>query len=387
MSMSTGDVRRPFTAKQTKAVAADDASPEDADQVETEADDDAAEAESTSTRAPAAKKAAAKKAGARASGGAAARGTAATGGSGTRGTAASGGSAARGAAAKASPAKAAPAKSTPSAKSASTAASPASPAKSTSPAAKSTSSGAKTTSRPATATGRPGSRPAVKAGGKGRKPITPVKVHKERNWGPIAMFGGAGLVALLIIGFAAFQLYRQANQPTWQDRAAGIDGINNYIQSNPDWFAYGPEGNHKAGQLTYPSNPPVGGVHNDRWQNCMGDVYTSQIAKEHAVHSLEHGAVWVAYRPDLPQDQIDKLAAKVRDRSFMMMSPYPGLDRPISLQAWGYQLKVDSPDDGRIDDFIGALRQNATQEPQATCSSGITDATPTPIDLPPAGTP
>ena len=44
------------------------------------------------------------------------------------------------------------------------------------------------------------------------------------------------------------------------------------------------------------------------------------------------------------------------------MSPYEGLDKPISLQAWGYQLKVDNADDGRIDEFIKALRENASVE-------------------------
>ena len=39
--------------------------------------------------------------------------------------------------------------------------------------------------------------------------------------------------------------------------------------------------------------------------------------------------------------------------------------------------------DKRIDDFIDALRLNATQEPQAGCSGGITDATPTPLDMAP----
>ena len=91
----------------------------------------------------------------------------------------------------------------------------------------------------------------------------------------------------------------------------------------------------------------------------MGDVYTSQIANEQAVHALEHGAVWITYKPDLPQDQIDKLASRVRDVEFTMMSPYPGLDSAISLQAWGYQLKVDNANDGRIDEFISALRKNA----------------------------
>src|SRR5262245_54171264 len=67
--------------------------------------------------------------------------------------------------------------------------------------------------------------PAKGAGGKGRKPVTPVKVSQGTNWGPIALFGGAGLLAVLIIGFGAFQLIRQANQPSWQERAAGIEGI------------------------------------------------------------------------------------------------------------------------------------------------------------------
>jgi hypothetical protein len=83
---------------------------------------------------------------------------------------------------------------------------------------------------------------------------------------------------------------------------------------------------------------------------------------------MEHGAVWVTYRPDLPSDQVEKLAKRVRGNSYMLMSKYPGLDKPISLQAWGYQLKVDNADDGRIDDFIRILRQNATQEPGAECA-------------------
>ena len=102
----------------------------------------------------------------------------------------------------------------------------------------------------------------------------------------------------------------------------------------------------------------------------MGDVYDSQIAKEQATHSMEHGAVWITYRPDLPKAQVDELASKVRNQTFMLMSPYPGLDAPISLQAWGYQLKVDSASDPRIAKFITALRYNPKTTPEygASCS-------------------
>ena len=60
------------------------------------------------------------------------------------------------------------------------------------------------------------------------------------------------------------------------------------------------------------TNPPVGGAHNPTWQNCMGDVYAAPIANEHAVHSLEHGAVWITYQPGLPADQVDKLQQQGR---------------------------------------------------------------------------
>ncbi len=63
------------------------------------------------------------------------------------------------------------------------------------------------------------------------------------------------------------------------------------------------------------------------------------------------------------------------------MSPVDGLSNNISLQAWGYQLKVDTADDDRIDSFIRALRVNATQEPNAGCSSGVTATGTTPREI------
>jgi hypothetical protein len=80
----------------------------------------------------------------------------------------------------------------------------------------------------------------------------------------------------------------------------------------------------------------------------------------------------VTYKQGLPADQVNELKGKVEGRDYMLMSPVADLDKNVSLQAWGYQLKVDTVDDPRIDDFISALRQNATVEPNAACSSGVT---------------
>ena len=210
-------------------------------------------------------------------------------------------------------------------------------------------------------------------GGKGpRKPITPVKVAQQRSWGPILLFVAVGALAAAIIGYGAFAVIKGSE--SWEDRAAGIDGITNYRETDPGMLT----ANHKSGPQTYKTSPPVGGDHNAAWQNCMGDVYDAPIANEHAVHSMEHGAVWITYKPGLPQDQIDALAGKVRGTEFMLMSPVDGLSNNISLQAWGYQLKLDSADDDRIDSFIRALRLNATQRRSAGCSRGWTPTGTTP---------
>ncbi|MDI1459709.1 DUF3105 domain-containing protein [Catellatospora sp. KI3] len=229
--------------------------------------------------------------------------------------------------------------------------------------------------------GKPGAKPGEKTpagaktppkGPKG-KPITPIKVNQGRNWGPIAMFTAVGVLAAGIIGYGAWQAFKPPFD--WEGAAKAIPGIVDYRETNAADLTR----THAYGTQTYKQSPPVGGNHNEVWQQCMGNVYDAPIPNEHAVHALEHGAVWVAYRSDLPADQVAKLAAKVTGKEYMLMSPIEKLDKPISLQAWGFQLKLDSADDKRIDDFITDLRINATQEPGAVCSNGNTATGVTPL--------
>ncbi|GAA2363137.1 hypothetical protein Cme02nite_40930 [Catellatospora methionotrophica] len=215
-----------------------------------------------------------------------------------------------------------------------------------------------------TTTGGTGGKTPPKSGGP-RKPITPIKVNQGRNWGPIAMFVAVGVIAVGIIGWGAWAAFKPGGAGyDWETRAGGISGINHVTTELKSNHTYNPE--------KYEQSPPVGGTHSYVWQQCMGNVYDAPIPNEHAVHSLEHGAVWITYRSDLPADQVAALAAKVEGKEMMLMSPVVNLDKPISLQAWSYQLKVDNASDSRIDDFIGALRVNATQEPGAVCSGGNT---------------
>lgn len=121
----------------------------------------------------------------------------------------------------------------------------------------------------------------------------------------------------------------------------------------------------EAGEL-----PPVGGVHSPRWQNC--GVYDRPVDTKNAVHSMEHGAVWIAYQPELPGEDVSILRNLVGDQSYLLLSPFPGLKSPVVLSAWGIQLEVDSVDDGRVAEFVSAYRLGPqTPEFGAACSGGV----------------
>lgn len=130
------------------------------------------------------------------------------------------------------------------------------------------------------------------------------------------------------------------------------------------------ERGHTEAPVTYAQTPPVGGIHNPAWQNC--GIYDAPIADENGVHSLEHGAVWITYQPELDATAVAQLRDLVRGRPFALLSPYPGLPAPVVASAWGLQLEVDDAGDARLTRFLDTYAQGPqTPEPGAVCYGGV----------------
>ena len=127
--------------------------------------------------------------------------------------------------------------------------------------------------------------------------------------------------------------------------------------------------NHVEATIAPTALPPLGGDHDPVWQNC--GTYDEPVPVANAVHSLEHGAVWVAYRPDLPEDEVAALRELVEGEPYALLSPYPDLAAPVVLTAWGVQLELDDAGDERIPTFLTKyLQGEQTPEPGASCSGG-----------------
>jgi hypothetical protein len=217
---------------------------------------------------------------------------------------------------------------------------------------------------PGRATGRPGggsgsSRASGQRGGRGRTRPPANVVTPQKPWGLIAAAVVVVVFAAAVIGYAVVQVNKaNADKVTSADQIAGLKTYD---------YAAGQE--HVATPVTYTESPPVGGPHDPEWADCTGTVYDVDIRHENAVHSMEHGATWIAYNPDtISASDLAILKKLVEGRSGLLLSPYAGLTSPISLQSWNHQLFVDSATDKRVQQFADFMTFNAAFYPEVGAS-------------------
>lgn len=182
----------------------------------------------------------------------------------------------------------------------------------------------------------------------------------KRRRGQVVWWTVGSTVALLIVGLIAASIVFAPPPPKQYDAGgtgAQIEDVETF-QNVAD---------HVEGTVDYEQSPPAGGPHNPVWLNC--GTYDQPVPNENAVHSMEHGAVWVTYDADtLSGDQLTALKAQL-PATYTILSPYDGLDSPIVLSNWNHQLKLDSADDERIGEFFEEYwRSQNAPEPNAACT-------------------
>ncbi|ATZ26994.1 DUF3105 domain-containing protein [Streptomyces lavendulae] len=193
------------------------------------------------------------------------------------------------------------------------------------------------------------------------------KARDRRN--KFLAIGISTVIVAGLVGFGSWLLIeqKQKDKDTAAARKAPVSG-------EREWDVKKLGRNHVETPVKYEMNPPVGGDHNPRWMNCNGDVYKNPIPEVNAVHSLEHGAVWVTYNEKAAPGDVEALAGKVGKTPYTLMSPDKEQAGTIMLSAWGKQLTVDKADDPRVAQFFTKYVQGPqTPEPGAACTNGLAD--------------
>jgi Protein of unknown function (DUF3105). len=177
----------------------------------------------------------------------------------------------------------------------------------------------------------------------------------------------AAVVALvLVVGVVGVVIWTNAAPPSNEVDEELLSGdYRDRLQTFDDLDA-----THTEGRVSYDQSPPVGGAHNPAWLNC--GVYAEEQTREYAVHSLEHGAVWITYDPAVATDAEVGALVELAPDTYTIISPYPGLGEAMAISAWGAQLRFTEVDDPAVEDFLTEFwRAPSSPEPNAPCTGAI----------------
>lgn len=154
------------------------------------------------------------------------------------------------------------------------------------------------------------------------------------------------IVIVAVIGLGFF-LFQQSNKPRAElpGQAFEIVGAEHLPGCTP----------------SYNSNPPTSGCHDP--QPATWGVH-NEGKDEVFIHNLEHGGIWISYKPELDPAQIEQLKDFAKRYRKIIVAPRAQNDANIALVSWGRLQNLDQYDETAILRFIEA-NYNKAPEPGA----------------------
>lgn len=173
------------------------------------------------------------------------------------------------------------------------------------------------------------------------------------GWWTIALVGGAVGVVLAIVLYSG---------PILTSREVSDSPLQGTAVAAHDEDTDGSHTTNASDVEGHDGGPPVRGPHFATPQRV--GVYQDPIADGNAIHSLEHGIVWIAYNPALIQPgSVRALEDLGRDYGAdTIVAPRPENTAAMSAMSWGQVLHLDSFDRDQLATFIETNR-NRSPEP------------------------
>jgi hypothetical protein len=111
----------------------------------------------------------------------------------------------------------------------------------------------------------------------------------------------------------------------------------------------------------YNSNPPSSGWHYA--EPASWGFYDRELEDEQVVHNLEHGAVWITFKPDIDQATKDAIKRLVeRYSSKVIATARSKNDTPLALVSWGRVMKMESFDKDQALEFVKRNRNHGPEQ-------------------------
>lgn len=149
--------------------------------------------------------------------------------------------------------------------------------------------------------------------------------------------------AILVVAGLGFFLFQASNKPIDPTTQPG----QTYENLGAEHITDG-----STEHAPYNSNPPTSGPH---WpQPAVWGIYKQKQPDERLIHNLEHGGIWISYKPDVSAETITLLEDFAKRYKKVIVEPREENTAPIALAAWTHMQTLDSYDERTIIKFIEA---------------------------------
>lgn len=165
-----------------------------------------------------------------------------------------------------------------------------------------------------------------------------------------------GLIAILVIGFVGFAAFR--DKP--ETERPGV--------------AHEDKGRQHVAEGTIKNEGAEPRTSGDHYGSPLpGRVYDQEIQDGNAIHNMEHGYIYISYRPDLPAEQVNKIktlffepfSREKFEPNKVIMAPRSLNDSPIIMSSWIRSMKFHAFDEEKMVEYY--LR-NVSKSPEPAAS-------------------
>lgn len=173
---------------------------------------------------------------------------------------------------------------------------------------------------------------------------------RVRNWGIVIV-----VLAIGIVGFT--QLIKKTPEQVKFEQEVAAVSIDGKVEEFPiEGRDHVPAGT----SVDYQTDPPTSGSHlaqAEEW-----GVFTSEIDDMAAVHSMEHGGIWISYK-DIGDEEIATLEDIGKQNSqSALVSPRSGNDTKIVITSWGKMMRLETADKALIQKYIDTYKNQAPEK-------------------------
>ena len=179
---------------------------------------------------------------------------------------------------------------------------------------------------------------------------------KAKSFIKVRNYGLATLAIIILIPVGWFLTRKSPEKIEFEQKVEAVS-LESKVQEFP---IEGREHVSAQAPVAYETNPPTSGDHlaeAEKW-----GVYDKEVSEKEAVHSLEHGGIWITYK-DIDEESIRILTEIGKENSgSTVISPRSANDVKIAVVSWGRMMTLDTVDKALIQKYIDTYKNQGPEK-------------------------